>query len=66
MASQIDENSILDAVIVGGGISGLTTALVRCDKVWIEHRYLGSCCGLWVHSDSMIYLNAGIECGAQV
>lgn len=37
VASQIDENSILDAVIVGGGISGLTTALVRCDKVWIEH-----------------------------
>eukprot|EP00889_Picochlorum_renovo_P003978 jgi/Picre1/31008/NNA_006366.t1 len=27
VASQIDENSILDAVIVGGGISGLTTAL---------------------------------------
>lgn len=37
VVSQIDENSILDAVIVGGGISGLTTALVRCDKVWIEH-----------------------------
>ena len=36
VASQINENSILDAVIVGGGISGLTTALVRCDKVWIE------------------------------
>jgi hypothetical protein len=27
--SAIDENSILDTVIVGAGISGLTTALVR-------------------------------------
>lgn len=31
--STIDENSVLDAVIVGAGISGLTTALVRCDTL---------------------------------
>ena len=36
--SSIDENGVLDAVIVGAGISGLTTALVRCDMlkvIWI-------------------------------
>lgn len=36
--SSINENSVLDAVIVGAGISGLTTALVCCDMlkvIWI-------------------------------
>jgi hypothetical protein len=36
--SSIDENGVLDAVIVGAGISGLTTALVCCDMlkvIWI-------------------------------
>lgn len=28
-SASVDENSVLDAVIVGAGISGLTTALVR-------------------------------------
>lgn len=28
-SGSVDENSVLDAVIVGAGISGLTTALVR-------------------------------------
>lgn len=30
----VDENAVLDAVIVGAGISGLTTALVRFSLCW--------------------------------
>lgn len=30
--ASVDENAILDTVIVGAGVSGLTTAMVRCNN----------------------------------